>query len=370
MKEYVVQPGDTLQSIARMFGVPTERLLSINPEVGAAGVLYAGQVLQVPQTRQIRLAIEVNAYTYVVAQPEPFGNVFQFLTYLSIFGHEIRQGGELVVPDSEALIYAAKTSGVAPLMVVTNTIDGVYSGELLHKILSDTRAQLMLIDQCLVAAQEYGYYGVNFGFEYVLEEDYEAYASFLDLAANHLHAAGLIILASIRLVVVLNNQTAALGESLALYNRILDRLIITPGDFICTEGLVPADAVQQGLDFVARYISGPKILLGLPNCCYQWEAPYQNGGEYQVLSPDLADAIVRSAGLYPGTEPSTQMTSFEIQGEGGTQLILCDTQNSLLVLQLVNTYNLGGISLRTLQLFNFASYQDIEVQFNIRKVLS
>ena len=327
-------------------------------------------MLQVPENGRILRTIEVNAYTFSVDNPIQWESIFQFLTYLSIFGHEIRPNGELTVPDSELLILTAQQAGVAPLMVVTNTIDGVYSGELLHGIFSDTRAQAALIDRCLAVAQEYGYYGVNFGFENVLPEDYNTYAFFLDMAANHLHAAGLIIVASIRLVVVLNNQTAPLAESLKLYSRILDRFIITPGDFICTEGLVPADAVQQGLDFVARYISGPKILLGVPNCCYQWDTPYQNDGEYQVLSPDLADAIVRSESLYPGTEPYTQMASFKIEGQSGAQrVILCDSKSSLLVLELVSTYNLGGVSLRTLQLFNYASYQDIAIQFNIRKVL-
>lgn len=365
-----MQPGDTLQSVARMFGVPTERLLSINPELEGTAVLYAGQILQVPESGQVRRMIEVNAYTFPVYDPLQWSYVFPFLTYLSIFGHEIRPGGALILPDSEALVLAAKEAGVAPLMVVTNTIEGAFSGELLHGIFSDMQAQLTLIDRCVEVAQEYGYFGVTFGFEYVLQEDYETYASFLHLAANRLHSAGLIILASIRLVVILNNQTASLAESLQLYSHILDRLIITPGDFVCMEGLIPIDVVQQGLDFVTQYISGPKILLGVPNCCYGWQAPYQSGQEYQVLSPDQADAIVRSTGVFPGTDPYTQMAVFEIGADGAQRVILCNSQGSLLVLELVTTYNLGGVSLRTLQLFNFASYQDIAIQYNIRKVLS
>ncbi len=371
MKEYVVQPGDTIESIARMFGVPTERLLSINPDMGAGGFLLAGQVLRVPETGQVQRTIEVNAYSYPVSQPDQWESVFQFITYLSIFGYEIRPSGELAVPDSETLIYAAEDAGVAPLLTVTNTIDGVYSGELAHDLLSDAQARLTLIERCLAVAAEYGYYGVNFAFEYLFEEDYEVYASFLDLAANSLHAAGLIILASIRLIVVLNNQTALLASSLSLYDRILDRFIITPGNFACSEGVIPVDAVQEGLDFVSKYISGPKILLGVPNCCYEWQAPYQPGDEYRILTANQADEIVRSVGVFAGTDPYTQMAVFEIDEDTGTQqIILCDSKNSLLVLDLVSTYNLGGISLRTLQLFNFASYQNIAIQYNIRRVLS
>lgn len=369
MEQYIVQPGDTLYSIARLFGMTTGRLRSFNPEVADTDVLSVGQTLQIPQTGLVRPTIEVNAYIYPGYHPLQWSEIFPYLTYLSIFGHEIRPGGMLTVPDSVPLVTAARQAGVGPLLVVTNTVEGVYSGELLHGVLSDFAAQQTLINNCVAVAQTYGYYGVNFGFEQILLEDYEPYAAFLELAANRLHAVGLIIVASIRLVVVLENPYA-LPEALSLYSRILDRFIITPGDYICSEGLTPIDVVQRGLDYITRYFSNPKILLSIPNCCYQWELPYPSNGKYRSLSPEEADALIRRTGAYPEIDPDTQMVFFRIVEEGNISYVLvCDSMRSLLVLELVEIYNLGGISFRTLNLFNLARYQVISVRYDIRKVL-
>ena len=369
MREYIVQPGDTLYSIARLFQISTARLRMLNPELADTDAIFVGQTLRIPQDGQVRPIIEVNAYIYPVYNPQQWSAVFPYLTYLSIFGHEIRPDGTLVAPDTTALVAAVRQAGVAPLLVVTNTVEGVYSGELLHAVLSDHQAQHTLIEHSVAVAQAYGYYGVNFGFEYILPEDYVAYAAFLDLAANRLHALGLIIVASIRLVVVLD-KPPSLPEALALYSKILDRLIITPGDLICSEGIDPIDVLQQGLDYVFQYVSGPKILLGIPNCCYQWEGPYPPSGEYRVLSLDQADALVRGTGAYPETDPDTQMIFFCIPEDGNvSHVVMCNSPRSLMVAELVDIYNLGGVSFRTLNLFNLASYQLLTVRSDIRKVL-
>lgn len=369
LKDYIVQPGDTLQSIARLFDVPTARIRSLNPDLAYTDTLALGQSLQVPEDVQVQRLIEVNGYTYPFFNPIEWSTVLRYLTYLSIFGYEIRPGGKLTVPDSGQMVTAARQANVAPLMVVTNTINGVYSGELLHGVLGDLPSQHALIESCAIVAQAYGYYGVNFGFEQILPEDYQTYASFLDLAANHLHALGLIIVASIRLVVVLNNQTPLLAESLTLYNRILDRLIITPGDFTCGDG--PAiDLVQKGLDFVFQYVSNAKLLIGVPNCCYIWQEPNVQAGSFREISPNEVDAMVRMSGATSQVDTNTGMTVFYIPANGGQpKVISCDATNTLQVIELVKIYNLAGISLRTLSLFTFGTYQTIDLYVDIRKVL-
>ncbi len=370
MEVYIVQPGDTLFSIARMFRVPTERLLAINPEIGEAGAISVGQPLRVPSIGLVRPSIEVNAYTFPVSDPLRWSAIFPFLTYLSIFGHDIRSNGTLTIPNSAPLIDAARKAGVAPLLVVTNTVEGVYSGELLHDILSDTSAQQALLDNIIAVAQAYGYYGVSFGFELVSSEDYLSYVSFLELAANRLHALGLIIVISIPLVMVLEN-TSDLTDALSLYNRIIDRIIIVIGDFVCTEEQVTIDSIQLGTDIVTNYVSNKKILLGVPSCCYTWYEPFSPNNGYSALSTDQADALVRFTDAYPETDPDTRNTFFRIkEGGGQSQILMCDPLRSMTALELVSIYNLAGISFRSLSLYGFTSFQTINVNNDIRKVLT
>lgn len=367
MDKYIVQPGDTLYSIARLFEVPTARIRALNPEIGEGDTLFVGQTLHIPANEAIRPIIEVNAYTYPVSNPEQWSAIFPYLTYLSIFGYETLPGGRLASLNAEPLVAAARQAGVAPLMAVTNTVQGVYSGRLLHDILSDDMAQQALIENSVAFAQAHGYYGVNFGFEQILPEDYAAYASFLERAANRLHTLGLIIVISIPLLTVLNN-ILYLAQPLSLYGRVLDRLIVAVGDFLCGEEQIPIDSVQKGLDDVTRYVSSPKILLGIPNCCYGWAGTPPDGGAYYALTADQADALVRRAGAVPETDPNTQRTIFRIQEEGNPPfMVICDPVRSLNAMELVRIYNLGGISFRSLNLFSFASYQAISVRNEIRK---
>lgn len=44
---YIIQPGDTLYSIAARFGVPLQSLLAANPGL-QGGTVYVGQIITVP----------------------------------------------------------------------------------------------------------------------------------------------------------------------------------------------------------------------------------------------------------------------------------------------------------------------------------
>jgi spore coat assembly protein SafA len=45
---YTVQPGDTMFSIAQMFGVSLEALIAANPQITDPNILFPGDVLCVP----------------------------------------------------------------------------------------------------------------------------------------------------------------------------------------------------------------------------------------------------------------------------------------------------------------------------------
>jgi spore coat assembly protein SafA len=46
--EYVVQPGDTLSTIARRFRVSLPVLLAVNPEIADPDLIFPGQVVRIP----------------------------------------------------------------------------------------------------------------------------------------------------------------------------------------------------------------------------------------------------------------------------------------------------------------------------------
>lgn len=50
--DYVIQPGDTLSSIAARFGVTVEDLVRVNPILVNPNAIYPGQIIHIPLTGQ------------------------------------------------------------------------------------------------------------------------------------------------------------------------------------------------------------------------------------------------------------------------------------------------------------------------------
>lgn len=48
--DYVVQPGDTLASIARRFGTTVQAILAANPRITDPNLIFVGQVITIPVT--------------------------------------------------------------------------------------------------------------------------------------------------------------------------------------------------------------------------------------------------------------------------------------------------------------------------------
>lgn len=90
MLEYVVQPGDTLYSIAQRFGVTVQAILAVNPSITDPNLIFVGQVIIIPvptptpvpcpilrrgdrgpQVRRLQIALNTNGFS-----PGPIDGIF------------------------------------------------------------------------------------------------------------------------------------------------------------------------------------------------------------------------------------------------------------------------------------------------------
>lgn len=61
MQRYIVQPYDTLFSIAHKFGITHTQLLAVNPQINNLGMIFAGQITNIPNhTYTVRLGDTLN----------------------------------------------------------------------------------------------------------------------------------------------------------------------------------------------------------------------------------------------------------------------------------------------------------------------
>lgn len=373
---YVVQPGDTIYSITRLFGVTTAQLLLVNPRLADTS-LVVGQTLYIPEIRSVRPTIEVNGYVDLIVSDAALEEALPYLTYLSIVGYDARVDGTISTINETRLIRTARDKGVAPLMVVSNIdSNGNFSPELVHTLLLDAVLSQSLIASIIATLHTKNYYGVNLNFTELYPEDYLAYSEFLNSLAMQLHPLGYIVVISPRISALIEGQDALIAADTQLpFNNSIDRLILRSTEWVCSyrqRELSYIDELQQAIDFVTQLVSSIKILISIPNCCYDFILTGQLNQLDRILSSAQADALVdQTQGIFR-IDPRSRTSHFTYMDYDGIfHEVLCEIDtNYRAPIALVNTYNLGGISFRNIDDFSEASFQNVSAMFEIRKLMT
>lgn len=370
--KYTVQPGDTLYSIARLFDIRTEQLIGANPILAGGAALSPGQTLEVPISFRVRPVIDVNGFADAAEDPALLQDIFPYLTYLSVLCCRVRACGRLDCSNDRVLVVAARQAKVAPLMVVSNEVPGVgYSAEIAHAIISDAVAQKMMLEQIVARLQMSDYYGVNFHFEMVPYEDYDAFAELVRTATFLLHPMGYYVLLTIRTQRVIARIEQLRPQQPGNYEFIADRFIVRSSELACdlAYGLSIADTVQRILDYTVAPLSSRKILIAYPNCCEIWQVPYESGQTPRMISYPQAALLAGNTGFLYDQQSGRQY--FAYTDEAGQEYALwCgNIAGSREIAELVRIYNLGGVSFRPADSFSQSTYQMFDALFNIQKVI-
>ncbi len=370
--KYIVQPGDTLYSIARLFGVRTEQITNANPILLENAKLSAGQGLEVPVNARMRPLIDINGFARADDDPAGLQDIFPYLTYLSILCCRVRSDGYIDCENDRTLVNATRSAKVAPLMVISNEVPGVgYSTEIAHAIITDPAAQQIMLDNIVARLKLTEYYGVNFNFEMVPYTDYDAYAELVRKAAFLLHPMGYYVTLTIRTQRVITYIENLFPELPGNYEFIADRFIVRSSELACdmAPGISIADAVQRILDYTIVPFSNKKILIAYPNCCEVWQVPYQTGQTSLTISYSQAAQLAGEAGF--SYDQQTGSRYFDYMSEPGMEYrVSCgNIAGNKEIADLVRIYNLGGVSFRPAVFFSLSTYQLFNAMFSIQKVI-
>ncbi|MGB4438438.1 MAG: LysM peptidoglycan-binding domain-containing protein, partial [Sedimentibacter sp.] len=280
---HVVQPGDTLESIAQQYNTTTVKLLQNNPFIGFANAIFPGDQVTITTKGPKRGPIFVNGYAYPNIDRNVFMKTLPYLTYLTLFTYGITNEGELIDIEDEELIKIARDFGVAPLMLIsTLTEEGTFSNELAHVILNDENIQDNLIENVLETLKEKQYYGLDIDFEYVLPEDREAFINFISKVTTRLNAEGFQVFTALA-PKISSTQEGLLYEAHD-YPAIGDasnKVLLMTYEWGYTYGpamaVAPVDKVREVLDYAVTEIDRDKIYMGIPNYGYDFIMPFVEG---------------------------------------------------------------------------------------------
>lgn len=294
---YTVRGGDTLEGIARMFGVSIMQLWRNNPALGGKTSIYPGQTLNISFPTPPLGEIAVNGYIYPFVDRDTLRKTLPYLTYLSIFSYGIREDGTLIPPigGDEELIALAKEYSTVPLMMLTSlTEGGTFSSELASRTIQNEATAQTLAENAVRTMIEKGYGGIDVDFEYIEPGASDAYVRFI----NQLRAA-LPDEGDYEIFVSLAPKTSDAmrgllyeGHNYAGIGDAADRVLVMTYEWGYTYGppmaVSPIGEIERVLDYAVTRIDNDKVLMGIPNYAYDWPLPYVRGETRAQSMPNVA----------------------------------------------------------------------------------
>lgn len=286
MEIYVVQPGDTIDSIALALGVSAEQLIYDNQLIYPYE-LAVGQALFVDRnTRNATRAISVSGYAYPFISPWVLEQTLPFLSELPIFSYGFTAEGELLPPaygDDTWMIAEAMRFGTQPVLTLTPFgPDGNFNNRLIHSVVNNEAYKNNLIQNLLNTMDEKGYEGVDIDFEYILASDRDAFTAFVWEVAETMRANGYHT--SVALAPKTSSEQTGLlyeGKDYRTLGEAADHVLLMTYEWGYTYGppmaVAPIHQVRRVVEYALTQIPSEKINLGIPNYGYDWPLPYVRG---------------------------------------------------------------------------------------------
>lgn len=348
-RTHVVRYGETLWQIAHQYGTTVQAIVHAN-RIPAGAILYAGTPLIIPRTKT---TIESNAYTYQSPEEgaQSIKEVGDLLTYMSPFAYKVKEDATLEPFNDDAILDAAKSKQVTPLMSITNFTATETGSNVAHIILSNKDLREKTIENVLKVMDAKGYKGLNIDFENVLPADRENYNTFLQLAVDRLHPKGYFVSTALA-PKTSADQGGLLYEAhdYPAHGRIADFVILMTYEWGYRLGppqaISPIDEIQKVVEYALSVIPANKIFLGFQIYARDWKIPHVAGQEAETFSPQ--EAIQRAA-KYGATiyfDETAQSPYYRYADEDGQQheVWFEDARSAQAKFDLIKKFNLRGVS--------------------------
>lgn len=348
---YVVKPGDTLLSISRRFGIPTQEVARLN-QLENPNMLAVGQaLLLLYRTPSGAWSVEANGYAYPSISQWQLSDSLQQLNGMAVFSYGFLADGTLLPPpldDRWMVEEAAKQGARAALVLTPFGADGKFDNGLIGALLDDPAAQERLLHNIHREMEEKGYGELNLDFEFIQFQDRRSYVEFAALAKELLPYPVTVCLAP----KISRDQKGLLyeGKDYQGLGKVADKVMLMTYEWGYTfsqpMAVAPLHKVEAVLNYALTEIPPEKILLGLANYGYDW--PKTNGQRYcsaRTIGNVEAAALAGEKGAEIMFDAEAQSPWFRYKEKGILHEVWFEDVRSWQgKLSLVNRYRLAGVS--------------------------
>ena len=380
MAIYVVQSGDTVDSIAAQLQTPVEDIIYAN-QLNYPYPLAVGQALLILETdvlQQDKRMINVNGYAYPYINEKVLQTTLPYLTELSVFSYGFTVSGEVIYPsrDDTFMIEAAKQFGTGAVLTLTPIDEsGRFNNNLISELVRDDNAITNLIQNLLVVISQKGFIGVDVDFEYIKAEDRDLFTAFVARLRSELNCLGYRVSVALapktssdqRGLLYEGKDYAGLGEAA---NSVLLMTYEWGYKYSQPMAVAPINKVRQVVEYAVTQIPVEKIDLGIPNYGYDWPLPYVKGETAATTIGNIqAVEIAVANGAVIQFDEIAQSPFFNYTLDGVDHEVWFEDVRSMNAkFDLINEYNLRGAGYWQIMRLFLANWLLLESRFNIRKI--
>lgn len=381
---YTVQQGDTLEGIAESYGVSVNQLLRNNPILKGTDNLFVGQTIIIDYSTEKAGDMAVNGYIYPFVERETLIRTLPYLTYITLFTYGFTPDGQLVDRgitdfglDEDEIILLSREYGVAPIMhLSTLTEAGVFSSELGNAFLNNRQAQDVLIQNIITRMNEKNYYGFDVDFEYLDGSNRDNYTDFVRRLGIALNENGYMLITAL-IPKASGEQPGGLYEShdYGGIGAVSDYVLLMTYEWGYTFGppmaVAPLNEVERVLNYGVSVINPDKIFLGVPNYAYDWPLPYVRGTTKakKISNVDAVELAIEK-GVNIEFDEVAQTPYFNYTENGTEHVVWFDDARSIdEKLNLVPEYGLYGVGYWNLMQWFPQNWLVLNAKYNISKVL-
>jgi Predicted glycosyl hydrolase len=375
---HTVVEGDTLYKIAQAYDVEPNQILQNNPQIAAREGLNPGDVLVITYANEEPIdTIITNGYAYPFIDRTVLRKTLPFLTYLSLFTYGFTPAGELIPIDDEELIALAKQFGVAPIMVLAPmNAEGGFSSESAHNMFADQQVQTTLLNNLVNTLKEKGYAGIDIDFEFILPDDKDGFIKFITAVNTRLDQEGLITF--VALAPKVSGEMKGLlyeAHDYSAIGAVADKVLLMTYEWGYTYGppgpTSPINNMRNVLKYGASVIDPDKILMGTPNYAYDWPLPFVQGTT-SATSIGNQEAIERAVkyGVSIQFDEDAQSPFFNYTTDEGVEHVVWfdDVRSMNAKLRLIPEFKLNGSGVWQLMRYFPGLWMAADAIFTITKL--
>ncbi len=372
---HTVQEGDTLLSIAQSYGVSELQLLRNNPYLLDREYIYPGETIVIDYMDEKIGNIVTNGYAYPYIDLKILQKNLLYLTYLSVFNYVVTSNGELNEVDDMDIINLAKSYGVAPIMVLSNVTEaGNIDREMLHYILNNPDFRNNLTDNILNVLRTKGYYGINIDTPYIMTEDRQLYFNFISEITERLHSEGFKVFVTITPnSFELEAGTTYEAVDYSPLGQITDGIMILSYSWGYTSEIpvesIPFYILVLLLEYVLTQIPAEKIMIGISSIGYIWQLPYMPGvSTANSISNTNAVQLASDVGAVINYNPNNLSSYFYVTDTDNYLVYFHDVRGVDTSLRVVTEHGLMGIGIWNIMYYLAQTFLLINTQYNIDSV--